>query len=138
MIQSHLDVLLHVDAHWSQVLVGVGYYDGLVLLEGGQESSLMGGQVVLTCPPTEETLQPLEEVIYTIINLTWWEWGSPCGFRSQLGDFLLLVMPSEECLQADVSLNAIKGWCHVRRGKGVAGGGDELETQPQECRCCVR
>ena len=35
MIQSHLDVLLDVDAHWSQVLVGVGDDDRLVFLEGG-------------------------------------------------------------------------------------------------------
>ena len=31
----------------------------------------MGGQVVLACPPLEEAPQSLEEVVYSIINLSW-------------------------------------------------------------------
>ena len=42
----------------------------------------MGGQVVLACPPSEEGPQSREEVVYSIINLSWWEWGSPEGFGS--------------------------------------------------------
>ncbi len=73
----------------------------------------MGGQVVLACPTTEKVLQPFQEVVHTIVNLSWWEWGSPCGFCSELGDFLLLFAPGKECLEADDSLDAIKGWCYV-------------------------
>ena len=78
--------------------------------------SLVGGQVVLACLPTEEILQSFQEVVYSIVDLSWWEWGSPYGFRSELGDFLLLFAPGKKCLQADVALDAIEGWCHVRCG----------------------
>ena len=42
----------------------------------------MGAQVVFACPPSEEAPQSLEEVVYSIINLSWWEWGSLEGFGS--------------------------------------------------------
>ncbi len=72
MIEPQFDVLLCIDAHRPQVLVGVGDDDGLVFLEGCQELLLMGGQFSFTCSPMEEASQSFQEVIDAIINLLRW------------------------------------------------------------------
>ena len=82
MIQPHLDVLVCIDAYWAQIFVGVGNDDFLVLLEGGQELSLMGGQILPSYSLTKETPQPLEEVVDAVVNLSWREGGLPGRFCS--------------------------------------------------------
>ena len=69
MIQPQFDIVLHVNAHRSQVLVSVGDDDLVVLLEGCQGLSLIGSQVLPARPPMEEAPQSFQEVIDAIINL---------------------------------------------------------------------
>ena len=69
--------MLHVNSHGSQVLISIGNDHQLILLEGGKELLLMGGEVLLAFTPSEQTPYPSQEAVDLIVNLSQWERGAP-------------------------------------------------------------
>ena len=77
VFQPQLDIILDDNPNRPQVLVYLRYDDGLILLDGSQELSLVGSKVLFPSPFSNQPANLHQEGVHLDVNSPWWEWRVP-------------------------------------------------------------
>ncbi len=71
VFQPQLDIILDVNPNRPQVLVCLRYDDGLILLDGSQELSLVESEVLFSSPLTNQSAYLHQEEVHSDVNSPW-------------------------------------------------------------------